>query len=59
VLPVANGAASASGFMEHALVVLAVPPVAIAVATAGRAIAHRVMGGERTSSAATADIAAS
>jgi hypothetical protein len=33
-LPLANGAAPFDGFMEHALVVLIVPPVAIIVACA-------------------------
>jgi len=39
-LPLANGAASSGAFMQHALVVLVVPPVAIILACAGRAIAH-------------------
>ena len=33
-LPVANGAARADGFLEHALVVLVVPPVTVLLACA-------------------------
>jgi exosortase K len=39
-LPLANGAAGAPGFMQHALVVLAIPPVAIGIAVAGGAITN-------------------
>jgi hypothetical protein len=39
-LPLANGAALSGAFMEHALVVLIVPPVAIMLACAAYTIAH-------------------
>ena len=39
-LPLANGAAPSGHFMEHALVVLIVPPVAIMLACAVHTIAH-------------------
>ena len=39
-LPLANGAASSGAFMEHALVVLVVPPIAIILGCTVHAIAH-------------------
>jgi hypothetical protein len=39
-LPLANGAALSGAFIEHALVVLIVPPVAIMLACALHMIAH-------------------
>jgi hypothetical protein len=36
-LPVANGAARADAFVDHALVVLVVPPIIVLLACAGRA----------------------
>jgi hypothetical protein len=39
-LPLANGAAPSGAFMEHAPVVLIVPPVAIILACAVHTIAH-------------------
>ena len=39
-LPLANGAAPSGGFMEHALVVLVVPPIAVILACAIHTIAH-------------------
>ena len=39
-LPLANGAALSSTFMEHALAVLIVPPVAIMLACAVHTMAH-------------------
>jgi hypothetical protein len=39
-LPLANGAAQSSGFVEHALVVLVLPPAAIVIVCAVHAIAH-------------------
>jgi hypothetical protein len=39
-LPVANGAAPSSAFMEHALVVLVVPPIAIILGYAIHTMAH-------------------
>jgi hypothetical protein len=41
-LPLANGAAQSGGFVEHALVVLLVPPVAILLGCAIWAVAWRV-----------------
>ena len=43
-LPLANGAALSSTFMEHALVVLIVPPVAIMLACAVHTMAHALAG---------------
>ena len=43
-LPVANGAARSGIFVEHALVVLAVPPVAIVLACAGHRLARALAG---------------
>jgi hypothetical protein len=43
-LPVANGAARSGIFVEHALVVLAVPPVAIILACAIHRLAHALAG---------------
>ena len=40
VLPLANGAARSGAFVEHAVVVLIVPPVAIVLAAAIHALAH-------------------
>jgi hypothetical protein len=39
-LPLANGATQSGGFVEHALVVLVVPPVAIILACAVRTVAQ-------------------
>ena len=39
-LPLANGAAQSDAFVEHALVVLIVPPVAIILACAVHAVVH-------------------
>ena len=39
-VPLANGAAQSGAFVEHALVVLVVPPVAIVLACAVHTIAH-------------------
>ena len=39
-LPLANGAAPSSAFMEHALVVLVAPPIAIIFGCAVHATAH-------------------
>ena len=39
-LPLANGAAPSGAFIEHALVVLAVPPMAIILGCAVHTIAH-------------------
>ena len=39
-LPLANGAAPSGAFMEHALVVLVVPPTAIILGCAVHRIAH-------------------
>jgi hypothetical protein len=39
-LPLANGAAPSGAFMEHALVVLVVPPIAIILGCAVHTIAH-------------------
>jgi hypothetical protein len=39
-LPLANGAASSGAFMEHAVVVLVVPVIAIILGSAVHAIAH-------------------
>jgi hypothetical protein len=39
-LPLANGAAPSGAFMEHALVVLIVPPIAIILGCAVHTIAH-------------------
>jgi hypothetical protein len=42
-LPVANGAARASGaFVEHALLVLAIPPLVILIACGTHAVVRRV-----------------
>ena len=43
-LPLANGAAQSAAFVEHALVVLVVPPLAIILACAVHAIAWRGLG---------------
>ena len=43
-LPLANGAALSGAFMEHALVVLVVPPVAIMLAC----MVHMLVGGQRS-----------
>jgi cation transport ATPase len=43
-LPLANGAALSGAFMEHALVVLVVPPVAIMLAC----VVHMLVGGQRS-----------
>jgi hypothetical protein len=40
VLPLANGAAPSGAFLEHALVVLVVPPIAIILGCAVHTIAH-------------------
>jgi len=39
-LPLANGASPSGAFMEHALVVLVVPPIAIVLICAVHTIAH-------------------
>ena len=39
-LPLANGAAQSSGFVKHGLIVLLVPPVAIALACAACTVTH-------------------
>ena len=46
-LPLANGAALSGAFMEHALVVLIVPPVAIMLACAAYTIAHALASARR------------
>jgi hypothetical protein len=43
-LPLANGAALSGAFMEHALVVLIVPPVAIMLAC----VVYMLVGGQRS-----------
>jgi hypothetical protein len=40
VVPLANGAASGSGFEEHALVLLTLPPVLVIIGCAVHGIAH-------------------
>src|SRR5687767_15904891 len=42
-LPLANGAAQSGAFVEHALVVLVVPPVAIILACAVYTVAHALV----------------
>jgi hypothetical protein len=43
-LPIANGAAwSGATFVKHAIVVLAVPPIAIVLAVAGHAMARTAL----------------
>ena len=44
-VPLANGAAQSDGFVRHALVVLAVPPLAICLGCVIHTIAHAVPGG--------------
>jgi hypothetical protein len=44
-VPFANGAAQSAAFAAHALVVLIVPPVAILLACATRALVNRLMPG--------------
>lgn len=41
-VPLANGAAPSGAFMEHALMVLVVPPVAIVLGCAVHTIAHKL-----------------
>jgi hypothetical protein len=48
-LPLANGARPSGAFMEHALVVLVVPPLAIILGCAVRTIAHALAGIWKTS----------
>ena len=43
-LPLANGAALSGAFMEHALVVLIVPPIAIMLACAVHTVVHALAG---------------
>ena len=43
-VPVANGVAQSGAFVEHALVVLIVPPVAVMLACAVHTIAHALAG---------------
>ena len=43
-LPLANGAAPSGAFVEHALVVLVVPPIAIILGCAVHTIAHALAG---------------
>lgn len=50
-LPLANGAASSGGFVEHALFVLVVPPVGIVLACAGYTVAHALAGACRQAGA--------
>lgn len=42
-LPLANGAARSVAFMEHALVVLVVPPIAVILGCAIHTIAHALV----------------
>ena len=42
VIPLAHGPAESGTFVRHALVVLVVPPIAIVLACAARAIAHEL-----------------
>jgi hypothetical protein len=44
VIPVANGTAMSDAFMEHAVIVLAVPPVAIMLACAVHRIVRILIG---------------
>jgi hypothetical protein len=43
-LPLANGAAQSDAFVEHALIVLSVPPVAIILACTGYTVVHALAG---------------
>jgi hypothetical protein len=52
-LPLANGAAPSGAFMEHALVVLVVPPIAIILGCAVHTIAHALARLWNTTSSAT------
>jgi hypothetical protein len=52
-LPLANGAAPSGAFMEHALVVLVVPPIAIILGCAVHTIAHALARLWNTPSSAT------
>jgi hypothetical protein len=47
-VPLANGAAQSGAFVEHALAVLVVPPVAIVLACTVYAIAHALASACRT-----------
>jgi len=49
-LPLANGATPSGAFMEHALVVLVIPPIAIMLGCAVHAIAHALARLRRASS---------
>jgi hypothetical protein len=50
-LPLANGAAQSGAFMDHALVVLIVPPVAIILAYAVHTVAHALASACRAAAA--------
>jgi hypothetical protein len=46
-VPLANGAARSGAFVEHALVVLIVPPAAVILACAVHALVNRLIPGAR------------
>ena len=52
-LPLANGAAPSGAFLEHALVVLVVPPIAVILGCAVHTIAHALARVWNTTSSAT------